>query len=439
MNFSEQYKSDMITDNLNLSEVSYSLKGFRGNNSAYLTLPVSLNGKYDVDFYCKVPQVGTEIEILDFRNGGGTGFINRTIDNVINKSNGLVYVDRILDGTLSDLNLHLIEVKGITLISTQAFVLAANNGASPSNAFISKLRIYNHFTGELIYEWLFDETSGTAVVENTGSTADGEIVNIYDGIFATVTSSTNFIDSYRYAAWRVSQFSRTDCVITHDDGYAEMLSIVAPVLHSNGMVANIGVVKHFVESLDEKYMTLSDLKTLKNYYGFGIVNHTEHHCNVADLAITDPEMAYNEINNNKVWLNENGFDGDYLIYAGSRSYSPKAAAIAKKAGIKIARRPSITGIQPVPPEKPLALIPIDCNGVYSDEGLAKSFNLIDKAIALKALVLLYFHNVQDDEAAQSVNCSNVVGISSYKAVINKIKAMNVQTYTMADWYKKISL
>lgn len=432
-NYNNYYNiKDMLINNLNAVN---SIVGYQGNNSIYATIPVSLNGMYDVEFYYKTPSLGALRRIVDFRDGGGTGFISITASNSTGQSSGTAYVDRIYNNLISDTNLHLVEIRGMSIVATAMRFMTATGGTlGACDAFVSQLRIYNHLTGDLVYEWLLNETTGTALVENTGLGSDGTIYNTYAGLFATVSASIIF--SYRYLAWRISRISKTDCLITHDDGYNEMLSIVAPLLQQNGMVANIGVVKDWIDKEFSYIMTLDQCKTLKDTYGFGIVSHTFSHQNLATLIISDPIAASNEVTLNQTWLNANGLDGDYFIFAQSNSYSPKAKALLRSLNTKVARLATITGLQSFPPEDPLSIISINTNVLTTDSDVDAVLYLLDQAVATKSIIITYNHNVKSDADALAESYVNVVGLTNYTKMITRLKHLNVETYTMKNWYKK---
>lgn len=430
----DKFKVDKLVSDLKISD-NVSLRGYQGNNSAYISCPVTLNGIYDVEFLCKASTLSTSKRLFDFRLNSGVGYVSQSSDNSYVSSSGTVYVDKInwaLAPVPADTDLHLIEVKGMSITATTVVMLAAYGGNTQSDSFLSCVRIYNHDTGDMLYEWLLNETSGTVVYESNGS-AVGSISNSYAGLYSEL-SIASIPYSYRYAAWRVSRIYRTECLITHDDGNVEMLSIVAPLLESKGMVANVGVVASWVTNAGlTQYMRLQDLITLRDEYGFGIVNHTQNHVN---LATADSATALSEISLCQEYLNSNGLDGNYLFYPGSGGYIPSVAEIARGAGIKVARRPSVSGVQNYPPVDTLALIPISTNTLTTQSDLDSIYILLDKAVATRSVVMTYNHNVQDDATALAAGYVNTVGITSYTKLINRLSALNVEAITLKEWYKR---
>jgi peptidoglycan/xylan/chitin deacetylase (PgdA/CDA1 family) len=67
-----------------------------------------------------------------------------------------------------------------------------------------------------------------------------------------------------------------EVVIIFDDGYESILPAVE-VMNSFGFKGNIAVIADRLETNQRGYLSLKQLQTIKNDYGWDIINHTEHH------------------------------------------------------------------------------------------------------------------------------------------------------------------
>lgn len=409
-------------------------RGFRGNGTdANVYLPVDLNGKYTVEFLVSCPDPSILNRLIDFRHNSGTGFISIS-GGFSAQSSGVAYIDNERTTTYTGTDLQQVQTQGIDIVAERVTVLSSAFDSDYNNSFISDLKIYDYYTGELVHRWKFSEASDLPVNDEVGVSDPGTINNYYSG-FSEQTKEP-YINTFRWLAWRISQVSQTECMITHDDGYVEMETIVAPLLQSKSMIANIGVVKDYVEGVNPSFMRESSLATLRDTYGFSIVNHTESHQSIAALIAVDEQAASDEISNCQVYLNNLGFDGDYFIYALSNSANGQTRVLAESLGIKLARIPSISDWQKIPPTRALEITPISTNNIQVESELQIAFDLIDYVVANQGVIVTYNHNVQSDVDAAAAGYVNTTGITFYTQLIDRLVGVNAKTLSMKEFEEK---
>jgi len=402
--------------------------GFKGNaTDAYITLPITLNGKYDVEFLYKNDNMPTLNRVLDFRKSGGTGYVST--NSALALSSGTAYINHVLGGIPENDKMNLIEVRAMDLICTEVVVLASNSYTDPAIGLISDLRIYDHYTGEMICDYPLDKSIDGKVWDVSGNNEDGSVF----GTGSHLKYTDEYLSSYTYIANEISKRTTPLAMLTLDDGHIEVRTIIGPLLKERDMTANIGVNSIRLPKNEAAYMNLEDAIFVRDEYGLSIVNHTTTHKNIRTLLNAgDTTQATYELKDSMDYLNSYGFDGDCLIFAESNGYSPKAAEFARELGFVAARIPSVSLIQDYPPKDLLALVPLSTNDIHNESVFRHVSYMIDKAIASGSLLITYNHNVKEDADAATDGYSNVTGKTNFTHMLNRLKNYNCRTLTMKE-------
>jgi len=114
-----------------------------------------------------------------------------------------------------------------------------------------------------------------------------------DGIRIQVASTENFIAQVEFSNLSTTPSGNEgEVIIVFDDGYESILPAVE-IMKKNGMKGNIAVIGDVVEKNMKGYLSLSQLKKLKDEYGWNLVNHSQHHKDALDYFKTN-DLKYFE-------------------------------------------------------------------------------------------------------------------------------------------------
>lgn len=80
-----------------------------------------------------------------------------------------------------------------------------------------------------------------------------------------------------------------EVVIIFDDGYESILPAVE-VMHKYGFKGNIAVIADRVEDNQRGYLSLKQLKMIKNIYGWDLINHSQHHVGALDAYVHQKDL-----------------------------------------------------------------------------------------------------------------------------------------------------
>lgn len=218
-------------------------------------------------------------------------------------------------------------------------------------------------------------------------------------------------------------------IFTFDDGWLSQYTQAFPIMHSRGLVGNIGVVPEWVgrkvEANYEEIMSLGQLYEMHSY-GWNLFNHTYSHPNLNNIST---EEAIGQIVDCKNWLNDRGFTeaSDMLAYpygghaniAGSQEFSAELTYA----------RTLVEGLDNNLPNNPMRGKTRNMiKGVSPD--VFKGY--IDEAIRTGSVLVFCNHvidNLEDDEYDMAYPIEHFTEIVDYVAE----KKAEIDVITLSQW------
>lgn len=217
-------------------------------------------------------------------------------------------------------------------------------------------------------------------------------------------------------------------VIVFDDGWASVLD-AAKVMKKNGIKGNIAVISGIVDK--RNFLTLDNLKTLQNDYGWNMVSHSSLHKDAVqeyadnnnlkglDIDVGDSlqYMIQNNINSAPNW---------YIYPNGSADDSIKQI-IGKY--FKFARA-TFPAPQLFPFAEPLE---VGVLPVYSDRAEPLDIhNAISDAIKYKQTLFLMFHKISKGTPSIYTEWS----LNDFSTVVKDMKEQGIKVVTLSELDKK---
>lgn len=253
---------------------------------------------------------GDRLKISAIVSGSGTALIV-----YFNKNNEFVKYEKTVDNGMEEVIDYDVLIGsnigsiGITSLSTQPIVkkMQVNNFNNSINTIKNELK----------------EVKNT--IKNELEEVENNVKNELEEVKNTIKNDKN-----EFICQNEFNYDGGIVVFIDDDGHKDFKTKLKPVFDSKGVKCTLGVITSKV-GLDVDRMSVDDLKELQNE-GFEIVSHSKTHSadifNNTNSSVIDIE---NEFKESRVWLIDNGFNGDTLIYPyGCYPDSLKYKKIAKK-------------------------------------------------------------------------------------------------------------
>lgn len=250
-----------------------------------------------------------------------------------------------------------------------------------------------------------------------------------DEVKIVTTGKNNKIATINIRAFNlVPDQKSARALVVFDDGWASVMD-AAKVMNKYGMRGNVAVVTGSVDM--KRYLTLDNLKTLQNDYGWNIANHSSLHKNaVIDYVHKNNiEGFVTDITDALYFLIKNDLNSapNWYVYPDGSVDNSMRAVIGKY--YKYAR--ATIG---VPVAFPFAdPLTVGTLAMYSNDATPiDSHNAISDAIKYNQTIFLMFHKISQGNPAMHTEYS----VSAFETVIKDIKKQGIKVVTFSELDKE---
>jgi len=207
-----------------------------------------------------------------------------------------------------------------------------------------------------------------------------------------VTVDSNAATTVNFYCDKLSMIKNTATqaiiVFSFDDGNQTIFDNAKPLFDAKGWQATEFVIPGLIGSAGK--MDIVDLRTLQDYSGWDIANHTWSHYRMNLLPLY---KVYEEFQKSVAYLKENGFHAWDIFAWPYGNWSDDAVEIAKKY-CRFARGTNTTysRTQPSPPGSSRFKTP--AFPLSNSMTIAQAKSYVDTAVADKSLLLFYGHDIE---------------------------------------------
>ena len=258
--------------------------------------------------------------------------------------------------------------------------------------------------------------------------ASGTVFAVGEGVaIITATVGKNTAQSYVTVTLPYRAPSAS-LLFTFDDGRTSTLSLGASILSDYGFVGTAYVMSDPYFSSTGRFLNVSELDILYNYYGWDIGNHTESHL-VLPSVLSSSDITYftQQYLNTQNWLLANGWTrAAYHAAYPNGYYNEQLINILKSIGVDSARLYGANGLVPLPVNDFYRLSMVD---LVSGVSVVKSY--IDAAVSTGSTIILTGHDI-GTSASDSISISAFQEICAY--VLGYVDKDLLNVTTISDWF-----
>lgn len=217
-------------------------------------------------------------------------------------------------------------------------------------------------------------------------------------------------------------------VIIFDDGWSSVMDAVQE-MNKYGMKGNVGVITNSVGK--NNYLTLDDIKTLQNKYGWSIASHSNLHKN----AVTEYEQSDNlsglesDISDSLQYMIQNKINSapNWYIYPDG-SMDEAVKNIVNKY-YKFGRATTAVAESfPFPEPLEVGIFPVNSNEVNPQD----VHNAVSDAIKYKHTILLMFHKITNGEPTVPTEISS----NDFKTILEDVNKQGIKVDTLSELDKE---
>jgi peptidoglycan/xylan/chitin deacetylase (PgdA/CDA1 family) len=205
--------------------------------------------------------------------------------------------------------------------------------------------------------------------------------------------------------------------ITLDDGWSTQYSSARASLKSRSIPATYYLVTDAIAQGWGGYMTLAQVKTLRNE-GNEIASHTRTH---ADLTTLTPAQLTSELHDSRVWLQTN-----VGAACGKNFASPYGAYNAAVKTVIQAEYASHRTINAGRNYKDSVIYELRANDVSSAVSVATVKGWINQAIAEKSWLIILFHEFSTGAPTRETQYR----VSNFNSILDYVKTTGIKTVTV---------
>ena len=257
--------------------------------------------------------------------------------------------------------------------------------------------------------------------------ASGTVFAVGEGVaIITATVGKNTAQSYVTVTLPYRAPSAS-LLFTFDDGRTSTLTLGASILSDYGFVGTAYVMSDPYFSSTGRFLNVSELDILYNYYGWDIGNHTESHL-VLPSVLSSSDITYftQQYLNTQNWLLANGWTrAAYHAAYPNGYYNEQLINILKSIGVDSARLYGANGLVPLPVNDFYRLSMVD---LVSGVSVVKSY--IDAAVSTGSTIILTGHDI-GTSASDSISISAFQEICAY--VLGYVDKDLLNVTTISDW------
>ena len=258
--------------------------------------------------------------------------------------------------------------------------------------------------------------------------ASGTVFAVGEGVaIITATVGKNTAQSYVTVTLPYRAPSAS-LLFTFDDGRTSTLTLGASILSDYGFVGTAYVMSDPYFSSTGRFLNVSELDILYNYYGWDIGNHTESHL-VLPSVLSSSDITYftQQYLNTQNWLLANGWTrAAYHAAYPNGYYNEQLINILKNIGVDSARLYGANGLVPLPVNDFYRLSMVD---LVSGVSVVKSY--IDAAVSTGSTIILTGHDI-GTSASDSISISAFQEICAY--VLGYVDKDLLNVTTISDWF-----
>ena len=258
--------------------------------------------------------------------------------------------------------------------------------------------------------------------------ASGTVFAVGEGVaIITATVGKNTAQSYVTVTLPYRAPSAS-LLFTFDDGRTSTLTLGASILSDYGFVGTAYVMSDPYFSSTGRFLNVSELDILYNYYGWDIGNHTESHL-VLPSVLSSSDITYftQQYLNTQNWLLANGWTrAAYHAAYPNGYYNEQLINILISIGVDSARLYGANGLVPLPVNDFYRLSMVD---LVSGVSVVKSY--IDAAVSTGSTIILTGHDI-GTSASDSISISAFQEICAY--VLGYVDKDLLNVTTISDWF-----
>jgi hypothetical protein len=217
-------------------------------------------------------------------------------------------------------------------------------------------------------------------------------------------------------------------IIIFDDGWSSVMD-AAKIMNKYGIKGNVSTITGSVGT--GRYLTLNNLKTLQNNYGWNIINHTSLHKDAVNEYVDNSNLRGfdNDIGDALQYLIQNNINSapNWFIYPDGKT----DGFIKKIVGryYKFARA-TIDGPELFPFAEPLE---VKIFSVYSNQVDTKDVhNAISDAVKYNQTIMLMFHKFSKGTPSVQTEWP----LSEFDAILKDIKEQEIKVVTLSELDKE---
>jgi peptidoglycan/xylan/chitin deacetylase (PgdA/CDA1 family) len=229
--------------------------------------------------------------------------------------------------------------------------------------------------------------------------------------------------------------------ITFDDSWASQWSNARPVMDTYGYRGTMYTIVQNVGS-SGTYVTLSQLKQLQNQSGWGIAGHAytsaTHSTRLPNLTAAQVDQDTADL---KIWLLQNGFDGDSYAYPGGEMRTTTdGASVEEIVSRYFSSARSIFGqasrsIETFPPSMPWRMRSCSsisslnaANGWTNPTGIVGAGGVLDRIAANGGWWIATFHEITSGAPANTAQCS----LADFTSILSGISSRGIACLPVSD-------
>lgn len=214
-------------------------------------------------------------------------------------------------------------------------------------------------------------------------------------------------------------------VIVFDDGWASVMDAV-PSMKVYGVKGNVGVITGSVGK--RSYLTLDELKTLQNEYGWDIANHSSLHKNAVNEYEKNNNMQglESDVSDALEYLIQNDINSapNWYVYPDGSTDGAVKGVIGKY--YKFGRSTSSVITHSFPFAEPLE---VGVFPVYSDRTTpAEVHDAISDAIKYDQTIFLMFHKISQGAPSMFTEIS----VKDFDTIVKDIHQQGIQVVTLSE-------
>lgn len=212
--------------------------------------------------------------------------------------------------------------------------------------------------------------------------------------------------------------------IIFDDGWASVL-LAAQTMHTHGFKGNVAVITKSIG--DKNYMSLNDIKTLQNDYGWDIVNHSSLHKDaVSDYAERGKLQEFDaDITDALTYLIKNDINSapNWYVYPDGRVNEAIKGIVERY--YKFARAThNLPVVYPFTDPLEVGVLPVYSNLTTVND----VHNAIKDAIKFKQTIFIMFHKFTDSKP----NVYTETSLNDFSDILSDIEMQGIKVVTLSE-------